>query len=162
MATFSARTLIATGLVVGGFLVAWNWQSMKYDRRIADIRSAHSEALAESEKRMRDIESGWHAAMTKVQEDARQAQADIDADLAAAGNELKRLRERSRLYSSRAAENTPASCRSTPATSALVLYSQLLDQCEARNISYSEEADRRRVAALACEAAYDEVSGAPQ
>lgn len=151
MVPVSTRAWIAAGLVVAGFLVAWNWQGSRYEAKLADLRSAHSQALAEAQERARRIEQGWHATIDEVRKDARENAAAVADDLDSANHELARLREASASRSSRAASNTSTACRSTPATGALILYSELLDSCSARVLDLAGEADRRRVAGLACE-----------
>lgn len=155
MVPVSTRAWIAAGLVVAGFLVGWDWQGSRYEARLADLRSAHSQALAEAQDRARRIEQGWHAAIEEVRKDAKQNQAAVADDLDSANHQLAQLREASVSRSSRASSNTDPACRSTPATGALILYSELLDQCSGRVLDLAGEADRRRVAGLACEAYAD-------
>lgn len=151
----STRAWIAVGLVVAGFLVAWNWQGSRYETRLADLRSAHSQALAEAQERARRIEQGWQAAIDEVRKDAKQNEEAVAAELGSANDELARLREASASRASRATSDTAPACRSTPASGALILYSELLDQCSGRVLDLAGEADRRRVAGMACEAYAD-------
>lgn len=156
MVPISTRAWIACGLLVAGFLFAWSWQGNRYEARIATMRAAQAEALADAQERVRKVEQGWAAAMIEVQKDARNKQDDVAGELGSANDELARLREASASYTDRATSDTPDACRSASAGSALLLYSQLLDSCSARVVELAGEADRRRVSGLACEG-YGEV-----
>lgn len=151
MVPISTRAWIACGLLVAGFLVAWNWQGNRYEARIATMRATQAEALANAQDRVRRVEQGWASAIIEVQKDARNKQDDVAGELGSANDELARLREASASYTDRATRDTYDACRGTPATSALLLYSQLLDSCSARVVELAGEADRRRVSGLACE-----------
>ena len=151
MVPISTRAWVAGGLLVVGFLVAWNWQGNRYEARIATMQAAHAEALANAQERARKVEQGWAAAMIEVQKDARNKQAAITGELGSANGELARLREAINKRTDRATRDTADACRSTSAGSALLLYSQLLESCSSRVVELAGEADRRRVAGLACE-----------
>lgn len=152
MVPLSTRAWVACGLLVTGFLAAWNWQGSRYETRIATVQSMHAQALADAQERIRKVEQGWAVAMKEVQKDARENQAAIADDLDSANAELARLREAVSSRTGRATSNPADACRSSTAGSALLLYSQLLDSCSERIVELAGEADRRRVAGLACEA----------
>lgn len=152
MVPLSTRVWVACGLLVAGFLIAWNWQGSRCGARIATMQSMHAEALADALDRVRKVEQGWAAAMMGVQKDARENQAAIAGELGSANDELARLRQAINKRTGRATSNPADACRSSTAGSALLLYSQLLDSCSERIVELAGEADRRRVAGLACEA----------
>ena len=146
MVPLSTRTWIAGGLLVAGFLAAWSWQGNRYEARIATMQDAQAEALANAQERARKVEQDWAAAMIEVQKDAKESEAAIAGELSSANDELARLREAVDKRTDRATRDTANACRSASASSALLLYSQLLDSCSARVIELAGEADRRRVA----------------
>ncbi len=150
-----SRLVIAAASLAASAAAGWWINGALWSDRYAQLERDHAIAIAKSSERARLVEQGWSQAMQKVREDARSETDANDSEHASALNELERLREENALYASRATQNTSAECRSAPATSAILLYSQLLDKCEARNIDYAGEAERRRVAGRACESAYD-------
>lgn len=151
MVPISTRAWIACGLLVAGFLVAWNWQGNRYEARIATMQAAHAEALADAQERARKVEQDWAAAMIEVQKDARNKQADVAVELGSANDELARLREAINKRTDRATRDTSDACRGEAAGSALLLQAELLAACSARVVELAGEADLRRVSGLACE-----------
>lgn len=146
--------------LAAGALLAWLSASWYHGERLASLKAAHATALAAAHERHRATERGWQAAMDKVREDAHQLQNAITADLAGAHDELAGLREAAARASRRATRDTCTADGSAPAAAAAVLPADLLGACAALYIDVAAEADRRRIAGQACEAAHDALRGA--
>lgn len=146
--------------LAAGALLAWMAASWYHGERLASLKAEHATAIAAAHERHRATERGWQVAMDKVREDAQQAQDAITADLAGAHDELAGLREAAARAARRAARDTCTADGSAPAASAAVLPADLLGACAALYIDVAAEADRRRIAGQACEAAHDALRGA--
>lgn len=146
--------------LAAGALLAWLAASWYHGERLASLKAEHAAAIAAAHERHRAIERRWQAALEKVREDARHAQDAIATELAGAHDELAGLREAAARAASRASRDTCTADGSTPAAGAAVLPADLLGACAALYIDVAAEADRRRIAGLACEAAHDALRGA--
>lgn len=146
--------------LAAGALLSWLAASWYHGERLASLKAEHATAIATAHERHRATERGWQAAMDKVREDAQHAQNAITADLAGAYDELAGLREAAARATRRAARDTCTADGSAPAAGAAILPADLLGACAALYIDVAAEADRRRVAGLACEAAHDALRGA--
>lgn len=160
MITGNSKAWLAGALLAAGFIAGWLWQGHRYEARLARISADHAAALATAHERHRATERGWQAAMEKVREDAQHAQDAISADLAGAHDELAGLREAAARATRRATRDTCTADGSAPASAAAVLPADLLGACAALYIDVAAEADRRRIAGQACEAAHDALRGA--
>lgn len=160
MITGSAKAWLAGALLAAGFLAGWIWQGHRYEAKLARVSAEHATAIAAAHERHRATERGWQAAMDKVREDAQHAQDAIAADLAGAHDELAGLREAAARATRRAARDACTADGSAPAPAAAILPADLLGACAALYIDVAAEADRRRVAGQACEAAHDALRGA--
>lgn len=145
---------LAVALLLIGFAGGWGWNGSIWSEKYAKLEGGHARDVAAGERLAREEETRRSEALEEAR---KNTQAELErhaADTASADSVAERLRaENARLR--RAAENTEASCRSPAATSAVVVYSELLDRCDARAGDLAGEADRRRIAGLACEQAYD-------
>ena len=145
-------------LVLLGFWVGWSWQGSRWESKYIALGAAWAESRAAAERQARSEETRRAAAVEGIRRDAKnqieQAQADADAADAAADSLREQLAERTR----RATQGAGACPGGSPTTSTLVLYSELLDRADARAGELAAEADRRRVAGLACEAQYYSLS----
>lgn len=157
MVPLRTRVYIAIGIFVAGFLLAYNLQRNSYETKISRMETAHAKAMAEAQGRARQIEAGWYAAMMEVNRNDEKRNEELAASDAGATDSHGRVREASRDRTARATEDTPAACRSVSATSALLLYSELLDRCTTRVLQYGREAELRRNAGLTCTEAYNAV-----
>ena len=145
--------LLALGLaalVLLGFGVGWSWQGSRWESKYIALGAAWAEARAAAERQARSEETRRAAAVEGIRRDAKEqielAQADATAD-----SLRQQLAERTR----RATQGAGACPGGSPTTATLILYSELLDRADARAGELAAEADRRRVAGLACEAQYD-------
>lgn len=144
-----------SALVLLGFWVGWSWQDSRWESKYIAIGAAYAEARAAAERQARSEETRRAAAVEGIRRDAKDqielAQADAAAADAAADSLRQQLAERTR----RASADTCSDAGSQTARSTLILYSELLGRADARAGELAAEADRRRVAGLACEAQYD-------
>jgi hypothetical protein len=145
---------IAVGLAVG-LLLGWLVNGWRLGEQIAEIRADHAQALAASERRARQIESGWHAALTEVQKDARSKTEELAAHLSAAGTAADRLRARVAELSRRPAACPGAGEGGEATDAARLVLADVLGRIDAAAGELAAHADRARVAGIACEAAYD-------
>lgn len=146
--------------LAAGALLAWLAASWYHGERLASLKAEHAAAIAAAHERHRAIERRWQAELEKVREDAQRAQDAIATELASAHDELAGLREAAARASRRAARDTCTADGGAPATPAAVLPAELLGACAALYIEVAAEADRRRIAGQACEAAHDALRGA--
>jgi hypothetical protein len=142
-----------------GLLLGWLVNGWRLGEQIAEIRADHAQALAASERRARQIESGWHAALTEVQKDARSKTEELAAHLSAAGTAAERLRERVAELSRRPATCPAAADGGKAADPARLVLADVLGRIDAAAGELAAHADRARVAGMACEVAYDLVGG---
>ena len=148
---YKYAAVFAAGLAVGWIYNGSLW-SAKHERLISE----HAQAVAEGQAKVRAVETLYASKLDEVVHDA-QSQADaiaVDAHNAASVSE--RLREENdRLRRAASSSSAPADCSAAKRT--MVLYSKLLDRADDRAGNLAKEADRRRVAGLACEASYDAI-----
>lgn len=157
MVPLRTRVYIAIGIFVAGFLLAYNLQRNSYETKISRMETVHATAIAEAQEKARQIEAGWYAAMMEVHRNDEKRNEELAISDAGAADSHGRVREANRDRAARATEDTPAACRSVSATSALLLYSELLDRCTTRVLQYGREAELRRNAGLTCVEAYNAV-----
>jgi len=142
-------------LVLLGFGVGWSWNGSLWELKYNNRETKYAEARAAAERQARSEETRRAAAVEGIRRDAKQqidqAQADASAADATADSLRQQLAERTR----RASADTCSDAGSQTARSTLILYSELLDRADARAGELAAEADRRRIAGLACEAQYD-------
>lgn len=150
---------LAIVALCAGLLLGWLANGWRLGEQIAEIRADHADAIAAEQERARQIESGWHAGMLEIQRNAQQKLDAVAADAAAAGSAAERLRERVAELSRR-----PAACPASgeggeAADAARLVLADVLGRIDAAAGELAAHADRARVAGMACEAAYDRVSG---
>lgn len=149
-------------LVGAGFGVGWNWQGARWESRYIALGAEYAEKRAEAERQARSEETRRAAAVEGIRREAREriaaAESDAADERADADGMRKELAERTR----RATQGAGACPGGSPATTALILYSELLDRADARASELAGEADRRRIAGLACEEQYDSLNSSPK
>jgi len=157
--------LAAVAVVSGG--AAWSvatWRGSAQIERVrtqlAEIKQQHAERVAQAEAAGRAaVESAMAAQVTKAQEVAENAQAllkDLDAAAARGAALDRRLRDAARATAARACGDpahavAPATGSASAPSAGGVLPDVLGGLVEAGR-AMAEEADRRRIAGLACEA----------
>ena len=140
--------------LLAGLLLGWLVNGWRSDAALADLERRHAEAMAAAQLAARIEEQRRQAAIEEVQRNAREQLEAVAADAAAADRTAAGLREHVERLSRR-----PARCPATAgggeaADPARVVLAELLIEVERRGRELAAEADRRRVAGLACEAAY--------
>ena len=144
-------------LLLAGLAVGWLWNGSIWGERYAQLELDHAQAVATGQQKAREEESRRAAAAEQARKQTQQELERYAADLADADSVAEQLRvENGRLR--RTAENAAAAAGGSPTLSTLILYSELLDRCDARAGELAGEADRRRIAGIACERAYDSLS----
>ena len=142
-------------LVLLGFGVGWSWSGSLWESKYNNRETKYAEARAAAERQARSEETRRAAVVEGIRRDAKdqieQAQADATAAAATADSLRQQLAERTR----RATQGAGACPGGSPTTATLILYSELLDRADARAGELAAEADRRRVAGLACERQYE-------
>lgn len=155
LAKIGGALAAVAALVFLGFWVGWSWNGSLWESKYNTRETEYAEARAAAERQARSEETRRAAAVEGIRRDAKtqieQAQADATAAAATADSLRQQLAERTR----RASADTCSDAGSQTARSTLILYSELLDRADARAGELAAEADRRRVAGLACEAQYD-------
>ena len=150
--------LLAGGLialVLLGFGVGWNWNGSLWESRYIALGAAWAEAREAAERQARSEEARRAAAVEGIRRDAKNQSEQAQADAAAADATADSLRQQLAERTRRASADTCSDAGSQAARSTLILYSELLDRADARAGELAAEADRRRVAGLACERQYE-------
>jgi hypothetical protein len=127
--------------------------------QLSDYRLEVSERDRRADAAARTEERRWHAAVEKVDEDAKGKLDAALADAAGAQSAADRLQlEVARLRASRSATcNTIAAQQREAGVSAIGVLADLFESADRRAGELASALDRSRVAGLACEAAYDSI-----
>lgn len=149
------RLIAAIAALAIAFASAWVIQGWRYTGEIAQIRAEHADAYAKAQAQARSEETRRAAAIEGIRRDAQIRIEELEADAATAVSAAGSLREELAKRTRRATANPGTANGGAAALSALVLYSELLDRADTRAGELAGEADRRRVAGLACQHAYD-------
>lgn len=135
---------------IAAALVAWGWSG---HARYGALKKDVVEQTAKSEKEQRDEDlrrrEAQARAMDKAQADAEAARSDADRARAA------EQRLRNQLAKSRAGSAPSVGATDAVGSPPADTYRELFGDCVARYRELGEEADRHRVAGLACERAYE-------
>lgn len=132
-------------------VLAWNINTVRYEGKISQLRAEQAEALSLAHARARQKEREWATKIEEVKSEAREEIGRLERDIDDAERMHSELADAAR----RAAESAASSCRSETAPAPSVVCADLLESVDRRAGQLAEEADRRRVAGAACEAAYD-------
>lgn len=132
----------------------------KWEARWSARDEADAKALAQREAAERTEEQRRQHAITRITQNAQQqiTAARTDAnDAVAAGERLQQTVKQlqRRLRESEASGNTCVTSGSQTATKQCGVLTDLFTESVKRNQQLAAEADRRRIAGLACERAYD-------
>jgi len=143
-------------LAVGAFLAGWNARSHRAERDLARIHERHTTALNQALAEVRAIEQRRISDMETLHHDT---QAQLDAITAAEHRVAdERVRNIAAQYAARhraAAADSAAASQCEAAVTATDVLAELLGDLDTLAQDYAAEADRRRIAGLACEAAWE-------
>jgi len=142
-------------LVLLGFGIGWSWQGALGDAKYDQRETEYAKARAEAELQARSEETRRAAAVEGIRREARERIAAAESDAADERADADGMRGELAARTSRATQGAGACARGSPTTTTLILYSELLDRADARASELAQEADRRRIAGLACEDQYD-------
>jgi len=146
----------AVVLAVATFGSAWKIQGWRYESKIAALHSAHAQALAAAQATARAIEQQRQTDMERVSHETEQKLAAVVVAERAAADE--RVRDVAARYAKRqraATENTAPASQCEASAAAARMLAELLGELDELAQVYAREADRARVAGLACEAGFD-------
>lgn len=132
-------------------ILAWNLNTIRYEGKIANMRSAHSEELALAHAKARQQEREWATKIEEVKNEAREEVGRLERDIV----DAERLRSELAIAARRSAESASSSCGSETAPAPSMVCADLLEIVDRRAGQLAQEADRRGIAGAACEAAYD-------
>jgi len=149
-------------LVLLGFGIGWSWQGDRWESKYSERETEYAEARAEAERQARSEETRRAAAVEGIRREARERIAAAESDAAADRADADGMREELANRTRRATQGAGACPGGSPATTTLILYSELLDRADARASELAQEADRRRIAGLACEEQYDSLNSPPK
>lgn len=142
-------------LVGAGFGVGWSWQGALGDAKYDKRETEYTEARAEAELQARSEETRRAAAVEGIRREARERIAAAESDAADERADADGMRGELTARTRRATQGAGACPGGSAITTTLILYSELLDRADARASELAQEADRRRIAGLACEDQYD-------
>ena len=172
MVPISTRAWIAGGLLVAGFLVAWNWQGALWGERYAELERDHAKRIAAQQAASADVisrtllrERELHNQLEEYEQNAQAEKERLARDLADSNAVARRMRERLDDISGRVGEDTgtAAECEAARATAGVLadMYARL---DEAAGV-YAEAADGSRIAGSSCSkyaSALMEIQAAPR
>ncbi len=150
-----AVVAIAVGSFIAGHKQANDsWQD-KWDKEQARIVKLQ----LEHEKSMREKERFYTSQVERINQDAKSALQSLQVDIANGDATANSLREQVRKYSARARQcgNSATGGGSSSATNASDVLADLHASLEQRSRELAEEADKRRVAGLACQDQYNSI-----
>lgn len=140
-------------------VAAWIVQGWRYDAKISRMTTQQAVAIADAQANARKIEQASQAAMEEVAKYADEKIAAATADADAARDSAGRLRaELARLRGSAedAAASRPGKSQSGIDTIGVLI--DVLEGVERNGREVAEYADQLKVAGLACERAYGQLS----
>ncbi|CAM4137107.1 DUF2514 family protein [Kerstersia similis] len=150
---------------VGGVLLALAaWAGLKmygkaqYERGAAAERTAQALIAGQVEADYRRQEQAWRDKFEEQENATQEKLAGVVADERRAAD--VRVRDTAKSVAARyreAAERATAAAERQAASAAITMFAELLSQFDELAGIYAAQADRARVAGLACEAAYDEI-----
>jgi len=143
-------------LAVGAFIAGYNARSHRAERDLARVHERHAAALNQALESVRAIEQRRIADLETLHHDT-QTQLDAVADAVRRAVD-ERVRDIAAQYAAReraAADNPAAAGQCEAAANAARVLAQLLGDLDALAEVYAADADRRRIAGLACEAAWE-------
>lgn len=156
----------AASAVLGGVLLslaAWAGLNLygkaQYERGAAAERVAHAFIAGQAEARYRRQEQAWREKFEEQENATQEKLASLAADERRAAD--LRVRDTANSVAAhyrKAAERASASAEREAASTAVSMFAELLSQFDDAAGIYAAQADRARVAGLACEAAYDEIA----
>lgn len=148
-----------------GAVLAWTAQGWRADARLAkvekdwgDERAVSSRLLAQAQDEARTESERRYQAMNEVRDEADQNLARVVVAERAAADERVRDAVADYARRHRAPARHPGATQSGPTSADPIgLLAELLGEADGMAEVYAAEADRARVAGLACERAYDEM-----
>jgi len=150
-----AGVLLAAAMVFGS---AWKIQGWRYESRIAALHNTHAQALAAAQAAARAIEQQRQQDLERVSDETEQKLAAVVvAERAAADERVRNVAARYAERERSTPANTGAADQCEANTARARVLADLLGELDELAQGYAREADARRVAGLACEAAFDAV-----
>jgi len=157
------RVWLAAGGAVGAVVLlaaafggAWKIQGWRHESRIAALASTHAQALASAQAAARAIEQQRQQDLERVSHETEQKLAAVvELERAAADERVRDVAARYAARARRAASDTAPACQCEAAAAPARMLAELLGELDELAQGYAREADRARVAGLACEAAFD-------
>lgn len=139
--------------------VTWQVQDWRYGEQLADIDRDQALAITAAGEKARREEQRRQASVNKEASDAREQNkvAAVDAGTADAAGERLHV-EAAKLAASACTADPGAAQRSTSATRAAMVLSDLLQRADKRAGELASAYDRARIAGLTCERSYDSLS----
>lgn len=161
----SIRSTVITGAataLLSGLLI-WQVQGWRYENSIAQLEKQHAQelsermtAVAQAEAWARKVEHDLTKQMEIMDYEAQEKIAAVaDAERRAADERVRDAAEEYAAKYRNAAERATATAERKAADTVISMYAQLLGELDELAKGYAAEADRRRIAGLACEASYD-------
>jgi hypothetical protein len=170
-ALFGWKGLAAAGgvcLLVGTFaghkVEAWR-QGARYSALVASnakVMQDYSDRAYNAEKGEREKGERWQDEKDKLQNEARDRIAVVQADAVGAAGERDRMRGQLAAFTARyrgTGQDPVPGTRSSAAGDALDLLTELFSQSDDASGVLAEALDRSRAAGLACERQYDSLGG---
>lgn len=157
--------LTGAAIAAAIFLFAWNVQGWRYEAQLAELKAQHSLELAarmtdvaHAEALARQIEHELTEAMEVRDRETQEQLEQITITERLAADQ--RVRDAAKEYATRYRRDVAlatAAAEREAADTAIRMFAELLSQSDDLAGIYAAEADRSRVAGLACEAAYEDV-----
>jgi len=150
------RLFVAIVLLTASFVGGWQWREMKAQRDVLQIQAGYAEQLAAAQQRARQREQVLQQKMEDIQHDTQQKLAEIRSlERAAADSRVRELTARYAAGSNHSHSSITNRCSAERARTNVL--AELLADLDQLAAVFASEADRRRIAGLACEKAYAQI-----
>jgi hypothetical protein len=156
-----ALALVAA-LVGLGYWVGSSWTGAEWEAKYEKREGQYKEAGRLAEQQARSEETRRAAAVEGIRREARERIAAAESDAADERADADGMRKELANRTIRATHGAGACPGGSPTTTTLILYSELLDRADDRASELAAEADRRRIAGLACEEQYNSLNSSPK
>ena len=153
-----AAVAVAAAIVAG--LATWTVQGWRLSAQVERIKAEHAEALLDAEQAARARERSMIDKVEVIVREATALTQDLARDLARAAAAGDGVRDAARRAAAVCAgADSTAGLASAAARSAAGVLADVLAEVELEGRAVATEADRRRIAGLACERQYDAARG---
>jgi len=153
--------MVAIALLTASFYGGWQLRALKAQRDGLHMQAEYAQQRAAAQQQARQREHVLQQKMEEIQHETQQQLAEITIiERAAADSRVRELAKQYAAGNRTGTDSTSSDRCQTERTRAAVL-AELLGELDELAAVFASEADRRRIAGLACEKAYEQVRKSP-